>query len=544
MRLIGLILLVLCYSLTPAWGAKRTLSDQRQDNTLTFGVYAHVRSTELLKKFAPIIQYLEASTATQGVARRIVMRIFPTYAEAINALADGHVDFARYGPVSYVWAKKKNPAVRLLAMENNHGKKRFNGVIFVPQTSEIQRITQLRNTHVAFGSRMSTTSRYLSQAQLVEAGIMGSDLSGFSYLGRHDKVAFAVAAGQYDAGAMNGNTFTKYAQSKGLRKISEFPCATKPWVAREGLPSDVFFALQNALMKLDDPAILKAINRTGFLPAADSDYDLIRKSMELAREFELLALRFGTYASETPTWTYGSTRPILKKLEGMLDEKGSPTKLETEIFPTNAQATDALIKGIVDLARLGPASYLLAKKKNAGVRGLVAEDKGDLSSEMVIVVRNDSKIRTLSDLAGHSLAFGDPDSTEGRYFAQAELVQAGIHASDLNHFDYLGRHDRVAAAVGHGKFDAGAIRDTTFDQYKINKGLRAIHRVIVPDKIWAVREGVDPELSESLRSGLLSMRDPSALMGIQRSGFKPMDEAMLESVHRAMERAGRFEIRP
>ncbi len=295
-RLFLLVQLVWCCALAPVWGAGQASGSPREYGTLTFGVYAHVRSTELLKKFAPIRQYIEASMAKTGVARRVEMRIYQTYGEAIDALADGQVDFVRYGPVSYVLAKRRNPAIRLLAMESNHGKKRFSGVIFVSQNSQIHSVAQLRGRHIAFGSRMSTTGRYLAQAELAKADIRAPDLGGFSYLGRHDKVAFAVAAGQFDAGAMNENTFAEHAQSKGLRKILDFPCVTKPWVAREGLPDDVFFALRAALMELDDPSILEAIKRTGFLPTSDSDYDPVREGMDLAREFELLTLRFGAYA--------------------------------------------------------------------------------------------------------------------------------------------------------------------------------------------------------------------------------------------------------
>ncbi len=160
---------------------------------------------------------------------------------------------------------------------------------------------------------------------------------------------------------------------------------------------------------------------------------------------------------------------------------------------------------------------------------------------MIIVVRDASGLRTLSDLAGGSFAFGDPASTESRYFAQAKLVRAGVHASDLDRSDYLGRRDRVAVAVVRGKYDAGAIRDIAFAQYGAGRGLRAICRVPVPHKIWVVREGVDPNLSESLRSELLAVRAPIVLSGIQRSGFKQMDETVFESVNRAMESAGRFQ---
>lgn len=154
------------------------------ERELVLGLYAHIRSTEVYKKFEPIARYLESALAEKGVRARIRIRIYATYDAAIDALARGEPDFARYGPVSYVLAKSKNPGIGLLAMESNAGRKTFEGVISVPGNSSIRSLSQLRGKRVAFGARQSTTGRYLSQAALVKAGITGKDIEAYSYLGR------------------------------------------------------------------------------------------------------------------------------------------------------------------------------------------------------------------------------------------------------------------------------------------------------------------------------------------------------------------------
>ena len=83
------------------------------------------------------------------------------------------------------------------------------------------------------------------------------------------------------------------------------------------------------------------------------------------------------------------------------------------------------------------------------------DKKGERRFSGVIVVGADSSIKRLADLAGKRFAFGDENSTIGRYLAQAELVKAGIRARDLAHYEYLGRHDLVAKAVSLGDFRAG-----------------------------------------------------------------------------------------
>jgi phosphonate transport system substrate-binding protein len=252
---------------------------------LVFGVYTHVRSTVIFKKMDPLRKYLEAALKEKGISVDIAIKIFPTYDAAIHALVSGEIDFSRFGAVSYVRAKALNPNIQLVVMESNHGKKQFNGVISVRQDSAVHSIGQLKGMSVAFGNQSSTAGRYLAQAALVKAGIKKKDLEKHIYLGRHDKVIFAVAMGKYDAGASNENTYNKYAKQKELRKIAVFSAVTKPWVSREGLDQSTFAALQSVLLELKDNEALKPIKRSGFLPTTDADYDSIREAIKLAEEF-------------------------------------------------------------------------------------------------------------------------------------------------------------------------------------------------------------------------------------------------------------------
>lgn len=252
---------------------------------LRFATYASERPSEELKKIEPFHLYLQQMLAKQGTPVVIKMRIFPSYEEAIEAVVNGETDFARLGPVSYVIAKKRKPHIRLLAMESKHGERVFNGVILVAADSPMQTLSDLRGKRFAFGAANSTTGRYLAQEALVQAGITGRDLAEYDFIGRHDKVAFAVAAGNYDAGAVNENVFEKYGQAKGLRKLASFASPTHAWVSRVGLEARLAVRLQQALLAMKGDA-LEYIGRDGFLPAKDSDYDSLRSSMRAAKAFD------------------------------------------------------------------------------------------------------------------------------------------------------------------------------------------------------------------------------------------------------------------
>ncbi|MDD2775053.1 MAG: PhnD/SsuA/transferrin family substrate-binding protein [Gallionella sp.] len=252
---------------------------------LHFATYASERPSEEYKKMDPFHLYLEKQLAKQGVNVQIKMRIFPTYEEAIEAVVSGKADFSRLGPVSYVMAKMKNQDIQLIAMESSHGENFFNGVIFVATDSAIRKLSDLKGKRFAFGEENSTTGRYLAQEVLLQAGITARDLAGYDFIGRHDKVAFAVAAGNYDAGAANETTLQKYGQAKGLRQIVTFQSPTHAWVGRAGLATGIVEQLQKAMfrMKGDD---LEYIGRDGFLPAKDTDFDGVRRSMLKIKGFD------------------------------------------------------------------------------------------------------------------------------------------------------------------------------------------------------------------------------------------------------------------
>lgn len=265
----------LCLSST-AWTAA--------PKVLRFASYATERPSEELRKMEPFQKAVEQGLRDRGIDIRVDVRIYPTYEEGIHALISGETDFARMGPVSYVMAKQRNANLALLASEEHEGKKTFSGLIVVGKNSEIRKLSDLRGKKMAFGDPTSTTGRYLAQAELAKAGITAKDLSSYDYLGRHDKVVFAVASGTHDAGATNERTFAKYAAERNLRELVRFPSPTQAWVARSELDPNILKALRSTLLDMKGAA-LGYIDRNGFLPASDSDYDELRKIIKTARAF-------------------------------------------------------------------------------------------------------------------------------------------------------------------------------------------------------------------------------------------------------------------
>lgn len=257
-------------------------------------------------------------------------------------------------------------------------------------------------------------------------------------------------------------------------------------------------------------------------------------------------LRFGVYATDKPATMKRTFAPVAKALGDRVTAlSGRQTDVHLRIFMSYDEGLDALVKGEVDLARFGAASYVLAKHRNPKVGLLAMENKkGARSFEGYIVVHTRSPFQKLEDLRGRSFAFGDENSTIGRYFAQARLLDSGLDARGINRFDFLGRHDKVFRAVQVGEYAAGALKSGTFKKLNRRKQLRIIDRFDVPTKPWVSRAGMDADLHEQLSKALCGLTDKGALKALKIQGFFPSTDKDYAEVRACMLQAKRFQPQP
>lgn len=258
---------------------------------------------------------------------------------------------------------------------------------------------------------------------------------------------------------------------------------------------------------------------------------------------EPVELTFGVYSSDKATVMYKMFIPIVQHLRESTEEKlERPTDIFIKIFRTYDEGIDALVHGHVDLVRFGPSSYILAKQQNSGISLVAMESKkGKKRFQGMIFVSKDSPIKALKDVKGKRFAFGDHNSTIGRYLAQAELVKAGIYSHDLEKFDYLGRHDKVVKAVLLKDYEVGSAKESTFKKYNTKNELRVIHRFDNVTKPWIAREGLDPTITTALRQTLLSLTDKEILGEAKISQFVEAADEDYQIVRDGMDKAEAFE---
>jgi len=259
-------------------------------------------------------------------------------------------------------------------------------------------------------------------------------------------------------------------------------------------------------------------------------------------ESKTLHLSFGVYQSDKATVMYRKFLPVIEKLqESMEIDLATAVDIELVIFKGYSEANNSLIEGNVDFVRFGPASYAIAKEKNEHIQLIAMEHKkGEKRFKGLVVVPTDSPIKKLSDLKGHTFAFGNKNSTIGRYLVQAEMIKSGIYENDLSQSAFLQRHDRVFKAVVLGDYDAGAIKESTYIRYNKDNILRVIHSFENVTKPWVARADLNPEVVNAIRHSLLSLDDKAALKALKVSGFLPTDDDEYKFVRNEMKIAREF----
>lgn len=168
--------------------------------------------------------------------------------------------------------------------------------------------------------------------------------------------------------------------------------------------------------------------------------------------------------------------------------------------------------------------------------------KGKKTFNGLIIVNKKSPFQTLADLKGKKFAFGDEFSTIGRYLAQLELSKAGICAKDFAKFDYTGRHDNVFNGVNLGRYDAGALKESTFNKRNKKRGkLRVLHSFVNVTKPWLATEKMDDKIFAELKATLLALKEGPSLKELKIKGFFPATPADYDVIEEAMDKTVLFD---
>nr|CAA9251217.1 ABC transporter, substrate-binding protein (cluster 12, methionine/phosphonates) [uncultured Armatimonadetes bacterium] len=221
------------------------------------------------------------------------------YTASVTAFKVGDLDLVWYGGLTGVQARLQVPGAEPLAQRDVDEK--FHSVFIANKKSGITDLQGVKGRTFTFGSESSTSGRLMPQYFLKQAGITPADFKGEAgFSENHDKTLDLVAAGTYDAGAMNEQVWKKRlaagtAHADRVRVIHTTPpyhdyhWVLNPEVAKRYGP-DFPGKVRQALLKLDasnpeHAEILDLFSAKKFIPTKADNY---RQIEAVGREEDLI----------------------------------------------------------------------------------------------------------------------------------------------------------------------------------------------------------------------------------------------------------------
>lgn len=129
----------------------------------------------------------------------------------------------------------------------------------------------------------------------------------------------------------------------------------------------------------------------------------------------------------------------------------------------------AVVEGMcneqVDVAWLGVVTLPIVVKRGCGEFLALDVEKGESVYYSGIFVAKNSNIKSLRDLKGKSIAFGDVLSTSSFQYPVAMLLAQGVDpARDMSRIFMAGSHTNALAALREGRVDAAAASFNVFEK--------------------------------------------------------------------------------
>ena len=160
-------------------------------------------------------------------------------------------------------------------------------------------------------------------------------------------------------------------------------------------------------------------------------------------------------------------KPILDQLA-----KNTGKKIEFYMPTSYSSVVEALLGKWVDVAVLGPESYVIAKKQEPTVEvfGTYSRLKNGIQEagpgyKAVLITKKGSKFSTIASLKGSVVALVDPASTSGGLVPEMVFPKQNNTPPLKEYFSkvvYSGGHDLGAIAVAEGKVDAAFVATHRF----------------------------------------------------------------------------------
>ena len=225
-------------------------------------------------------------------------------------------------------------------------------------------------------------------------------------------------------------------------------------------------------------------------------------------------------------------------------EKLTGKKIEFFMPTSYASVVEGMLSKFVDVAVLGPYSYVIANSKDSDVEvfATYAKKPGYLQEEGpgykgVLISKKGSGLKTIADLKGTLVGLTDPGSTSGNLVPRVVFSkEIGMDIDDFfKKVVYTGSHELSTVAVDQGKVDVAFVASHRFDNV-VTKGEVKFEdfNIIwssppIPQDPFVYRSPLCEDIKKNIRNTFLGLKDdPNAqafLENVKSNTFVPMASA-------------------
>jgi phosphonate transport system substrate-binding protein len=268
---------------------------QRSENVLRFTAIPDQNTTELRAKFAPLAEYL--SNALGVDVAYVPAR---DYQASVEMFRNGDVQLAWFGGLTGVQARSAVPGARAIAQ--GAADPNYYSYFIAHASTGLERSGHfpagIADLTFTFGSESSTSGRLMPEYFIRSSS--GQDPAGFfnrifGFSGSHDKTCELVASGRYQVGVVNYKVYDRRVADgstdpEQVRIIWRTPFFADYNFTAHPVLETLFAAgftdrLQEALVAIDDPTLLRALPRERLIPARNEEFAGIEA---VARELGML----------------------------------------------------------------------------------------------------------------------------------------------------------------------------------------------------------------------------------------------------------------
>ncbi|MER7014113.1 phosphate/phosphite/phosphonate ABC transporter substrate-binding protein [Saccharopolyspora sp. NPDC000359] len=267
---------------------------------LVFAAIPSEESASLEQDYQPVLDMLAEATG-----KEVTFQKATDYAAIIEGQRAGKIDIAKYGPFSYVLAKKQGVAATAVAgqVEEKGGQPGYTSYAITRPDTGIRSLADFRGRKVCFVDPTSTSGYLYPKAGLLQAGINPDTDIQPVFAGGHDASAIAVAKGDCDAGFAYDSMVDRQLVEKGQLRPGQLSTVWKSAVI-PGDPVAISDDLDPALKEQLTAALRNQANSDslrengfctgecrigdidgyGFAPVDDAFYDGIREVCATTRD--------------------------------------------------------------------------------------------------------------------------------------------------------------------------------------------------------------------------------------------------------------------